>query len=189
MMNDDKTKKIPDHARVAFKGVIHEIWQWEQEMFDGTFSLYEVVKRKNTVTILAVTTDKKIIVNYEQQPHRGKFIAISGGIAEDYGSDLDNAKRELEEETGFVSESWELFMKYDVLGNRKIEWFDLFYIARDCKKTGKIKLDPGEKIETKLFGFNEFIEIIQHPEFRNRNLKDLIKLKGVEEFRKYLFGE
>ena len=189
-MNDDKTKKIPDEANVVFKGVLHDVYQWQQETFDGSFQTYEVIKRRNTVTMLAVTTDKKIIVNYEEQPHRGKFIAIPGGICEDRETDLENAKRELEEESGFRTDSWELIMKYDVLKNRKIDWWDCFYIARGCEKTGTVKFDPGEKIETALLSFEEFMKIIWDESFRNKQLRDFIKERGGEvEFKKFLFEE
>lgn len=191
-MNKTKLRKAPEHSKLVFKGVLHEVWQWDQEMFDGTFKVFEMIKRKNTSTILAITEDKKIIVNFEEQPHRGSFVAIPGGVNEDGESELENAKRELVEETGYESEDWELWVEQDVLNHYKLEWYDYLYIARNCVKSSETKLDPGEKIITKLFSFEDFLEITQRENFRNIFLKKYVRniLGNNEEllnFKNFLF--
>lgn len=162
-------KKIPDHAKVVFKGILHDIYHWEQEMFDGTFSTFEAIKHKDTVTIVAIVGDK-IIINNEEQPNRAPFVAVPGGVAEDDCDILQNAQRELLEETGYESINWEEWFVSDVLEHSKLEWDNHFFVARDCKKTQEPQLDSGEKIETRLITLEEFIEIRNEPSFRNKEL-------------------
>ncbi|MDO8604674.1 MAG: NUDIX hydrolase [bacterium] len=167
-------KKIPDHAKLVFKGILHDVYQWEQEMFDGTFATFEAIKKRNAVSIIAVVGDK-IIINNEEQPNRPPFIAVPGGIAEDGYTVLENAQRELLEETGYESDDWTPWFVSDVLKSGKIEWDNHFFIARNCKKTREPELDPGERIETRLVTLEEFINIKNFESFRNKDLIPIFK--------------
>ena len=42
------SKKIPNHARLVFKGILHHIYQWEQEMFDGSVQTFEAIKKNDS---------------------------------------------------------------------------------------------------------------------------------------------
>jgi len=33
---------VPEEAKLVFKGIIYDVYQWEQKMFDGTFSTFEM---------------------------------------------------------------------------------------------------------------------------------------------------
>ena len=59
---------IPRHAKRVFKGEIFEVYQWPQEMFDGSIKTFEMVRRPDTVATIAVIEDK-IIVLEEEQPN------------------------------------------------------------------------------------------------------------------------
>jgi hypothetical protein len=60
--------KIPEHAHKVFEGVIFDVYQWEQEMFDGSKATFEMVKRPYTVEVIPVMIDGTIAIAYEQQP-------------------------------------------------------------------------------------------------------------------------
>ncbi|MBI2075156.1 MAG: hypothetical protein HYT82_00635 [Candidatus Harrisonbacteria bacterium] len=48
--------------------MLFDIYQWKQKMFDGSFATFEKVKRReDTVTIVPITTNKKIISVHEEQ--------------------------------------------------------------------------------------------------------------------------
>ncbi len=196
-MLKENYKKIPENAKCVFKGVLFETWQWEQEMFDGTFQTFEMIRRGDCVTMLPITKDKKIIINFEEQPHRGNFISLPGGVVDRDENLLEAAKRELLEETGFESKNWEQWFVSDVLQSNKIEWWNYFFVARNCEKNSEVKFDPGEKIETKLFDFEEFLQVTQEDKFRNTEIKKLVKeilvsenfTREKEKFREFLLGE
>lgn len=52
--------KIPEDAKLVFKGVIFDVYQWEQEMFDGTYETFEAIKRVGTVQIIPTIGDKAL---------------------------------------------------------------------------------------------------------------------------------
>lgn len=181
--------KIPKEAKRVFKGVIFEVYHWQQKMFDGSYETYEALKRPNTVQIIA-TKDGKIILGYEQQPDMEKPLYVTlGGKQEEGEEPLVAAKKELLEEAGLVSDYWELIKIYRPFG--KIIWEIYLFVARNCKKVAEQNLDPGEKIELKEVSFDEFVEIVISDEFWGKIIgNDVFRIKAegrLDELRKKLF--
>jgi len=187
------TSKMPQNAKRVFKGRIFEVWQWEQKMFDGSVEVFEKLKRPNTAQVIPVVGDK-ILIQIEEQPQRKQsFPSIPGGRFDEGEEPLQAAKRELLEETGYVSSDWILWKEVDPLF--KIEWTVYTFIARNCIFEKEAETDAGEKIETRLVRFEEFMKIAtEDPSFYSPEIvPDLLRLQfnpeKKEEFRKLLFEE
>ena len=176
-------KKIPDHAKKVFEGVIFDVYHWDQEMFDGTHATFEALKKRDSVTILAVC-DNKIILNHEEQPGRPAFMALPGGLCERGDEPQESAIRELLEETGMESDDWQQWFVSDPLEHAKIEWSNYFYIARNCKKIKEQSLDAGEKIEVTFATFEEFLEFRHNPKARNKDLFPILEKAATDETEK-----
>lgn len=165
--------KIPPEAKVVFKGVIFDVYQWQQEMFDGTIETYERIKSRNTVQIIPVTESGKILISHEEQPVKPLAYTFIGGYEEEGESSLVAAKRELLEETGYVSDDIIEYSEYEPL--YIAETTMRLYIARNCRKVAKPSLDPGEKIEVIETNFDEFITYLRRKDFLNKLLaKDIL---------------
>lgn len=154
--------KIPTSAKLVFKGIIFDVYQWEQEMFDGSTATFERLKRPTTVQVIPVVGDK-IILAREQQPLTDERYTFLGGRQEAGETDLETAKRELMEEAGLASENWELLWTYEP--SAKIDWQILVFIARNCKRVSEQTLDAGEKIQVEEFTFDGFVEKVASPDF------------------------
>ena len=50
---------IPANAKKVFHGVIFDVYQWEQEMFDGTKEIFEKLKRPDTVVVFPCSRTEK----------------------------------------------------------------------------------------------------------------------------------
>lgn len=179
--------KLPANAKKVFEGVIHDVYQWEQKLYDGSYATFEKVIRTPSVQILVITDDRKIILFDEDQPPDKKFISMPGGrIDKDEDPDIA-AKRELLEELGFVSDD---FFKWKVStlceGSFELEIF--YYIAKKCKKINEPKLDPGERITKFEVSFEEFLEVINKDNFRNKDLKNVVSNELRSEKRRKEFG-
>lgn len=153
---------IPANAKRVFKGIIFDVWQWEQEMFDGSKAIFEKITRPPTIEVIA-TVGNKILIEEQDQPDRKNNINLVSGRPEPGEQPLDAAKRELLEETGYVSDDWTLFMKHG--GKGKVVHEVFYFIARNCKKVQEAVLDAGEKIETKLINFDDLIKLADEPRF------------------------
>lgn len=178
--------KIPSNAKKVFQGVIFEVYQWDQKLYDGSTAVFESIKRPNTVLVIA-TKNKKILIAEEEQPGKPTYLTLLGGRQETNEEPLACAKRELLEESGLISEDWELYKIIDSSG--KFDWHLYLYIARNCKKVAEPNLDPGEKIKIKTVTFEQFLEIMSEGsgEITLNFLKMRLKPQDLEEFKQKLF--
>lgn len=173
--------KFPENSKLVFKGNRSDVYHWEQELFDGTTATFEQVRRHSTATVFAITEDKKIILQKQQQPQRDDtFLCLVGGVVDEGEDVLAAAKRELLEETGFESQDWEPWLVSGMRGY--IHWENHVFIARGCKKVAEMKLDAGEKIELDFITFDEFFDLLLRPDFRHRDfLPELIIIRDDPE--------
>lgn len=189
MINTEKPSSLPRGAKRVFQGKIFEVWQWEQKMFDGTTEVFEKIKRPDTVQVIPVIGDK-ILIQRQEQPTLNPFLSLAGGRVEKGEKPLDAAQRELKEESGYVSSNWFLWKKENP--STKIISTIYTYIAKDCHLEAEQTLDSGEKIESLLLNFDEFLALSDNDLFRNRDIITvLLKLrlspKKKKEFYNLLF--
>lgn len=155
---------IPDHAKKVFDGVLFDVYQWEQEMFDGTTALFEKIKRPDTVVVFPVLDDGTILLTEQEQPGSQPFIGATGGRVDEGEDILAAAKRELLEESGYEASE---FILWDAQHpTSKIEWVVYTFIAKGLKKVADLHLDAGEKISLKTVSFDEFLELATGERFR-----------------------
>lgn len=182
---------LPDNAKLVFKGKIFNIYQWEQKLFDGSYTTFEKAVRSGTVQVITITKENKIVLLREEQPGRSPFISVPGGVMDPGETSEESARRELLEETGMICNELVLWKEQNFGG--KMEWPTYYYIAKGCENGFEMKLDPGEKIELYEVDFNQFLEECEKDEFRNKFLSDMIfRIKHtpekLEEFKNLLFN-
>ncbi len=180
--------KLPQNAKLVFKGKIFDVYQWEQLLYDGSVATFEGLKRPNTIQIIPTIGDK-VLFSHEEQPNKPLSNTFLGGRAEEGEEPLVTAKRELLEETGLESDDWELLKIYENEG--KIEWSIYLFTARNCKKVAEPNLDAGEKIDVKEVSFDKFLDIVSSEKFWGRDIaNDILRMrldsKKIEEFKKKL---
>jgi ADP-ribose pyrophosphatase len=183
--------KIPPEAKKVFAGSQFDVYQWAQKMFDGSEEVFEVVKRPDSVQVIAVSGDN-LVISDEEQPGRGRFYSLFGGVKEKGEDPLEAAKRELREESGLASTDWELYRVFCSPG--RVLWDVHIFIARDCRKAGDQALDAGEKITPQSVSVDTFFAMLGKTDFRGRELLFDLAVEyqtaaGKERIRQYLFGK
>lgn len=183
-----KARLIPKEAVCVFKGIIFDVYQWQQEKFDGSFATYEMIKRPDTVNVLAIKGDKIVIIR-DEQPSRPAVLILPGGrhdVASE--TELDCAKREMHEETGMRFKNWKLIsVKQE---HAKIEYFYYIFLATDFEGQDEPHVDAGgERIEVREVSLKELKESaeIQHngylPYELLRNADSLDDLRALLEIK------
>lgn len=179
---------LPEKAKKVFEGVQFSVWQWEQKMYDGSRETFEMLKRADSVGVIASDSRKRIIVLEEEQPGRS-FITIPGGRI-DHPSipPKKEALRELESETGYSSHRLRHWRTASF--SSKIDWQVYLFCAKNCFVNGRQNLDPGEKIKVKWVSFNEFLKLGFNEKFRDIELvPDLVKAYYSKAYRQKLYRE
>ncbi len=182
----ESRQPIPSHAKRVFEGDIFDVYQWEQELFDGTSKIFEKLKRDDTIVVIPSLPDRTLIVEEDEQPSRSAIITFPAGRMDKEGEGpLEAAKRELLEETGYESDEWSLWRALQPV--TKIDWAVYIFVARNCRKVAEQSLDTGERIEISMKTLDEIIKLAKDPRFVDDGIAvDLIEAKYDPEARKLL---
>lgn len=182
---------LPPHARQVYNGVVLDVWRWEQEMFNGSTEVYERAWRADTVTVIPIVGNS-ILIQHQEQPLRGAFISLPGGVCESDNPEED-ARRELLEETGYAGKTWIPLMTWST-PDSKMVWSNHYYIAKECTKIQEVAPDPGEKISLDIVSFDAFLALADDPTWRHQDLVPTMLRARYErakyaELHRVLFGD
>jgi 8-oxo-dGTP pyrophosphatase MutT (NUDIX family) len=149
---------IPPEARKVFSGIIYDVYQWPQTMFDGTTETFEMLKRADTVSVFPVRDDKLVVLKQLQPGWTAPKYGFPGGrIDPEDTSLLEAVKRETREETGLSFRTWKLVSAQQ--REEKLEWFHYKYVATDFETESPVHHDPGEQIEVLYMTLDEVKEL------------------------------
>lgn len=201
----ENAKLIPEEAELVFQGKIYGVYQWPQKMYDGSTETFEMLRRPDTVKIIAAISDveqrgldmpgnygrdRGFVVTRQKQPRKDWFYDFPGGRMDATDkNELEAAKREMREETGLTFRDWKLVNVEQPF--EKIDWLVYTFIASDLISQTEQKLDAGEKIELSLLDVDEICELAKTDDSRYLRFKYLDKLKrtsdllGLPELYKY----
>ncbi|OGF20313.1 hypothetical protein A2Y83_02985 [Candidatus Falkowbacteria bacterium RBG_13_39_14] len=131
---------------------------------DGNAGKYYVVDGVDSVSIIAEADDGKIyLVGQTRYPIENQYSweTVTGSLKK--GDDpLDTAKRELEEETGFIAKEWMNLGFFNPLTGYGSEKTILF-LAKKLSK-GKQNLEPTEDITVRKESLEKIVEMIKNNE-------------------------
>ena len=117
----------------------------------GKWEYVERMRASGVVSILPLMADGRIILISQYRPAVKKnVIALPAGLAGDEGQAnedlLTAAKRELLEETGYVSRDWKFLTTGPTSSGLTSETISIF-LARDAVRVGQVDSTQGEKIQ------------------------------------------
>lgn len=142
------------------KGVIIDYYQDTMLIPNGNTAKWDLIDHKGAAAVVAVREDGKLLMvrQYRNTMERETLEIPAGGLNGRGEPTYDAAKRELEEETGYICESMELLNSiYTTVAfcNEKID----IYLARDLK-AGKQHLDEDEFLNVEAYTLEELKQMI-----------------------------
>ena len=181
-------KGLPERAKLVFEGVIFDTYQWEELGFDDKTKLkFEKLKRPDSVRIIALLDDNKILINKEEQAGTGIFYDVPAGKHDEpKETEEEAAKRELLEETGYKFMNWIMVQAYQPIG--KIDWICYTFVAWGEQSKSDTHLEVGEKIESMHLTLDEVKELLgtaKNVRMPSREQSLLFNANSVEDL-KYL---
>jgi len=154
------------HKESIYKGAIIDLEVHDIELPDGQTSKRELVYHNGAVAVCAINPDNQVIlVRQYRKPAEKALLEIPAGKLEINEERESAAKRELEEETGYIAENLELITEmYGSPGfsNEKIS----IYLAKDLK-IGEMNLDDDEFIEIETYNIEEITVMLQNKEIED----------------------
>ena len=149
---------------------------------DGSETVREYVQHPGAVAIVALLDDGRLVMERQYRyPHGREFLEIPAGKLEPDEPHFETAKRELQEETGYVAREWTrlgLIHNAVAYSDEGIE----LWLARGLEKR-EAKLDAGEFLEVLALPFEEAIEMI-----RDGRITDAKTIAGLLWVKAFLAG-
>lgn len=146
-------KLVPAEAELKFKGVIYDVYHWEQEQFDGSYKTFEMLKHGDVVYTFGIVGDKLVAVHQLQPGWKHERLSIPGGLADPGETPLEAAKRETLEETGYTFAQWRLVEA--IQAAEHTEAFVYYFVAWEPGEQEPPHGDPGEQLRPGLFSIAE----------------------------------
>ena len=128
------------------------------EQKSGDFYVLEALE---WINIIPITSQKEIVL-VEQYRYgiEEPTLEIPGGMVDEGEEPAEAARRELVEETGFVSENWQSLG--EVSANPAImDNFTHIFVAENCRFEGKIESpETDERINVHLMSLDDFFDYV-----------------------------
>lgn len=121
----------------------------------------------DAAAIVAITRDGNIILKKEYKYATGEeLIEVPAGMFEPFDTDgLETAKRELLEETGYISDEW-VYFGDTIESSSKLTNRMHIYFANNCYRVSEQKLDKTEDIEVLVIPFLEAVGMVMKNEIK-----------------------
>ncbi len=146
-------------SNLMYKGKVLEVYSDKVVMPNGNVATRETVVRGSAAAIVPVDKDGNIIfVRQYRHAIKGMALEIPAGMLEEGEDPAVSAKRELEEETGWIANSLTYVTKLVMSIGVCTETLYI-YIAKDLTE-GVMNPDPDEFIEIETYSLEESIKMV-----------------------------
>ncbi|WP_461201768.1 NUDIX hydrolase [Anoxybacillus sp. TBDG-1] len=145
-----------------FSGKVIDVYVEDVLLPNGETSKREVVKHPGAVAVLAITEENKIVLvrQYRKALER-VLVEIPAGKLEKGEAPLETAKRELEEETGYVCENMEPLHSFYTSPGFADELVHIFLAKGLTKKSEKQMLDDDEFVDVLEVTLEEALNMVK----------------------------
>jgi ADP-ribose pyrophosphatase len=134
---------------------------WSKSPRTGSIHEFQVLKSPDWVAVIAITPENELLMVRQYRHGTGELsLEPPGGLIKKGQTPEQSGREELEEETGYQSEMFELLGWMHpmpaIFSNRFY-----VYVARDARPTGHLNPDETEEIETVLIPVDEIRDLIR----------------------------
>lgn len=183
MATTSKSKARVLSRRTVFKGKVFYVTSDEVVEPSNIRARRDILRHPGSVVVLAVDESRReprVLLEYQYRYAAEQFLwELPAGRVDEGESELEAAKRELLEETGYTALRWNLALKYYASPGFMTETMAI-YLARDLRR-GKAQPESDEFIRKRLFPVSGVIRKVM-----NRTIRDGKTIAGVLWLQEYM---
>lgn len=172
MQTQGFSKPLPPGATKVFQGKIFGVWQWEQELYDGSRSTFERLSRPDYAHAVGVLDDERLMLLHDEQPDREAVLTPAGGSVDAGETPEEALRREFLEETGYVIGEIRAWHAYRP--SAKMDMITYAFVARKLTRAQAPTPEPGERIREVTYSFEEFLQLGHNSMLRDWMLRILL---------------
>lgn len=122
---------------------------------------FHVVESPPWAGIICLTEARELVlVEQYRHGHAGLSLELPAGVVEQRENMLEGARRELREETGFLSDDWHALWKLRPEPARHSQWAE-FFVARQARRVREQELDATEELRVLTRPISELDQILE----------------------------
>ncbi|MFB9770423.1 NUDIX hydrolase [Lactiplantibacillus modestisalitolerans] len=152
----------------VYHGPIFDLVKQEIETPDGLKVERDLIDHGNAVTILAITADDQVVLGSEYRVGRNsETVSLPAGLINGDEDPLVAAKRELQEETGYIAHAPQLMTRISSSEGFTNETVNLILTRIDPSERGKRHFDHDEYVNTALVPLKDVIQMMRRGQIRS----------------------
>ncbi|SFA52644.1 ADP-ribose pyrophosphatase [Anoxybacillus pushchinoensis] len=158
---DHLYEKTMNQQRI-FSGKVIDMYVEDVLLPNGETSKREIVKHPGAVAVIAITKENKmVLVRQYRKALERVLVEIPAGKLEKGEAPLETARRELEEETGYVCETMEPLHSFYTSPGFADELVHIFLAKGLTKKSEKQMLDDDEFVDVLEVTLEEALNMVK----------------------------
>ena len=170
-------------SKMIYKGRIINLRDDTVKLSNGRTSKREIVEHKGAVAIIALTENNEIVlIRQYRKPVEQALIEIPAGMIKEGEKESEAARRELEEETGYVAKDIKKIIEGFASPGYSTEVLK-YYLATDLIKS-KQKNDDDENIKVEVVKIDEAFKLIK--EGKVKDCKSIIGINIAKNMDDYV---
>ncbi len=164
--------------KLVHKGAIIDYYQDTVQIPNGNVATWDFIMHKGAAAAFPVTEEGKILMvkQYRNALDRFTIEIPAGGLNGADEPTMDAARRELEEETGYVASDMKLLVSVRTtvaFCNEKID----IYLATGLKRTAQ-HLDEDEFVDVEAYDLEELVELV-----KNGSIEDAKTVSAIMTYK------
>ena len=164
--------------KLVHKGAIIDYYQDTVQIPNGNVATWDFIMHKGAAAAFPVTEEGKILMvkQYRNALDRFTIEIPAGGLNGADEPTMDAARRELEEETGYVASDMKLLVSVRTtvaFCNEKID----IYLATGLKRTAQ-HLDEHEFVDVEAYDLEELVELV-----KNGSIEDAKTVSAIMTYK------
>ncbi|MGM0404685.1 MAG: NUDIX hydrolase [Thermoplasmatota archaeon] len=147
-------------SKVVARSTFFTLREDDVVLKDGKEKTYTIMDIPDFAGVIPILGDRLVMIKNYRYPVDKKILELPAGLIDKGEEPIDTARRELEEETGYLLKNAEKLVEYYPIASLNSQRAHLF--IGEVKSGGKIDRDGGEDMSVELIPIDKIYEMLEN---------------------------